>query len=42
MIKKLSKNKLKYGIRLKAYPKKNLIRNHCITMNILALQSIII
>ena len=32
--------KAKYG--LKAYPKKNLIKKHCTTINILVLESIII
>ena len=36
--KKLLKNAMKYGIRLKAYPKGNLIKNQCITINILALK----
>ena len=35
--KKLLKNAMKYGIRLKAYPKKNLIKSHCATINILVL-----
>ena len=31
------KNTMKYGIRLKAYTKENLIKNHCKTINILVL-----
>ena len=37
MIKNCYKNTMKYGIRLKAYPKENLIKNRCITINILVL-----
>ena len=36
--KKLLKNTMKYGIRLKAYPKNNLIKNHYIAINILVLK----
>ena len=40
MIKNCYKNTMKYGIRLKAYPKENLIKNRCITINILVLKKI--
>ena len=36
--KELLKNTMKYGVRLKAYSKKNLIKNWCITINILVLK----
>ena len=36
--KKLLKNTMKYGIKLKAYLKKNLIKNHCLIVNILMLK----
>ena len=36
--KELLKNTLKYGIRLKACLKKNLIKNRCMTINILVLK----
>ena len=38
MIKNCLKNAMKYGVRLKAYPKENLIKNHCITINTLVLK----
>ena len=41
MIKNCYKNTMKYGIRLKAYPKENLIKNRCITINILVLKKFI-
>ena len=34
----VKKNTMKYGIRLKAYSKKNLIKNHCIIIDILVLK----
>ena len=34
----LSKNTVKYGIRLEAYPKKNLIKNRCVTIKTLKLK----
>ena len=33
-----NKNTIKYGIRLKSYSKKNLIKNRCVTINILELE----
>ena len=34
----IKKNTMKYGIRLKAYSKKNLIKNYCIIINMLVLK----